>query len=494
MQLGLQALILRDNGYACEEGIIFYRGTRQRIRLLISPELEEWVVANIEKAGKVARGPIPPPLVDSPKCPRCSLVNICMPDETRLLATAPDPPEDEDEEAAENQIVFAYDYDFPAQKHTRRNRALPLTDHGRPALAPPSRRLIATRDDKRPLYLNTYGLFVRRRGDVLEMREDKQTVAKVRINDLHHVAIFGPVQVSTPVIQTLCQKDIPITYFSTDGWFYGITRGHSLKNVFTRIEQFQQANESDLCLFYAKSLVYGKIRNQRTMLMRNHVEPPRLALQKLKFAARTALEADSIETLMGIEGAAALTYFQHFSGMIKYRADPAENIDSEKAESDNWMASFDFNGRNRRPPKDAVNALLSLGYSLLARDCTIAAYTVGFDPYVGFFHRPRFGRPALALDIMEEFRPIIADSVALNLINNGVLSPSEFVRAGDAVNLSAAGRKTFFQFYEKRLSTTINHPVFDYKVTYRRAIELQFRLLAKALTGEIEAYSPFMTR
>ena len=142
MQLGLQALILRDNGYACEEGIIFYRGTRQRIRLLISPELEEWVVAKIEKAGKVARGPIPPPLVDSPKCPRCSLVNICMPDETRLLATAPDHPDDEDDEAAENQIVFAYDYDFPAQKRTRatelsrsRTTARPRLPHLRDALS-----------------------------------------------------------------------------------------------------------------------------------------------------------------------------------------------------------------------------------------------------------------------------------------------------------------------------------------------------------------------
>src|SRR6195256_4903007 len=151
-------------------------------------------------------------------------------------------------------------------------------------------------------------------------------------------------------------------------------------------------------------------------------------------------------------------------------------------------------GRNRRPPRDAVNALLSLAYSLLAKDFTIACYSVGFDPFIGFYHQPRFGRPALALDLMEEFRPLVADSVALTVINTRVIGPGDFVRAGDAVNLSADGRKRFFSAYEQRLNATIVHPVFDYQVSYRRALELQARLLAKALTGEIEQYVPFTTR
>ncbi len=156
--------------------------------------------------------------------------------------------------------------------------------------------------------------------------------------------------------------------------------------------------------------------------------------------------------------------------------------------------TFDFTRRNRRPPRDAVNALLSLAYSLLARDCTVAAHAVGFDPYVGFYHQPRFGRPALALDLMEEFRPLIADSVALTVMNTRIIGPGDFVRAGDAVNLSVDGRKRFFSAYEQRLNATIVHPVFDYQVSYRRALELQARLLAKALTGEIEQYVPFTTR
>jgi CRISPR-associated protein Cas1 len=158
------------------------------------------------------------------------------------------------------------------------------------------------------------------------------------------------------------------------------------------------------------------------------------------------------------------------------------------------LFQFDFTRRNRRPPRDAVNALLSLGYSLLARDCTVAAHAVGFDPYVGFYHQPRFGRPALALDLMEEFRPLVADSVAITAINTRIIGPGDFVRAGDAVNLSANGRKRFFSAYEQRLNATIVHPVFDYQVSYRRALELQARMLAKVLTGEIEQYVPFTTR
>lgn len=487
IQLGLQVLLLRDNGYQCSEGIIFYRGTRQRVRLEVTPELETWILQKITAARRATTGPIPPPLDDSPKCPRCSLVSICLPDETRLLTEPPAYPEDEDLPLRE-QGAFPFDRDFPAPRHPAISISQEFAlKNGRLPTIRPARRLIAASDDKRPLYLNTPGLFVGRSSEILQVKDKKETTLKVRINDLHHVALFGSIGISTPTVQMLCQKDIPITYFSMGGWFYGMTRGHSLKNVFTRIEQFRQADDPGLCLHLARNFVHGKIRNQRTLLMRNHLEAPHLALQKLKYAARSCFDAESAQELLGIEGAAALTYFRNFSGMIKNGREPGEN----RAQT---TFTFDFTRRNRRPPKDAVNALLSLGYSLLARDCTLAAYAVGFDPYIGFYHQPRFGRPALALDLMEEFRPLIADSVVLTILNNRILNEKDFVQAGDAVNLTSGGRKLFFEFYEKRLNATITHPVFDYKVSYRRAIELQFRLLAKALTGEIEAYIPFMTR
>lgn len=462
MQLGLQCLLLRDNGYTCNEGIIYYRATKQRVRLAVTPELEKWVVQKIHDARKCAAGPIPPPLFDSPKCPRCSLVTVCLPDETRMLA----------ERAATSESGQS-------------SRATVPSRAGEP------RRLIAARDDARALYLNKPGLFVGRSGEVLQVKEKKELVQEVRINDLSHVALFGNIQISTGAVQALCEADVPVTYFSMGGWFYGFTRGHSLKNVFTRVEQFRLARDPTVRLWLARSFVIGKIRNQRTMLMRNHLEPPQPILAKLKNSADSAIAAQAIDELLGIEGAAAAFYFGQFNGMIKVEDELAV---SEPKPSPQLRFNFDFAGRKRRPPTDPVNALLSLAYSLLAKDCTIAALAVGFDPYVGFYHQPRFGRPALALDLMEEFRPLIAESCVLTAINNRMITEKDFVRAGRAVNLSAAGRKQFFVAYEARMNHLVTHPIFEYKVTYRRALELQFRILARYLTGEIDEYVPFMTR
>jgi CRISPR-associated protein Cas1 len=275
------------------------------------------------------------------------------------------------------------------------------------------------------------------------------------------------------------------------GWFYGITRGHSLPNVFTRVEQFRLAREPAVSLRLSRSFVAGKIRNQRTMLMRNHLEPPQAILAKLKNSGNTASAVASLDELLGVEGAAASFYFQNFGGMIKVEDELA--VDQPPTHPQ-LRFNFDFAGRKRRPPTDPVNALLSLAYSLLAKDCTISALTVGFDPYIAFYHQPRFGRPALALDIMEEFRPLIAESAVLTAINNRMITEKDFVRAGRAVNLSPAGRRQFFVAYEARMNQLVTHPIFDYKVTYRRAIELQFRTLARYLTGEINEYVPFMTR
>jgi CRISPR-associated protein Cas1 len=229
--------------------------------------------------------------------------------------------------------------------------------------------------------------------------------------------------------------------------------------------------------------------------MRNHVEPPEPLVLKLRRAAEDALNAASIGELLGIEGAAANQYFQQFGGMLQTADEVSGAVETTQNSGARQLAfSFSFEGRNRRPPTDPVNAMLSLAYSLLSKDCTLAALAVGFDPYIGFYHQPRFGRPALGLDLMEEFRPLIAESTVLTCVNNRVITDKDFVRAGEAVNLSAPGRKRFFQIYEQRMNSLITHPLFDYKVSYRRALELQARLLAKALTREIPAYVPLMTR
>lgn len=472
MQLALQALILRDNGYACNEGVIYYRATKQRVRLPITAELESWILQKIAEAKRVIVGPIPAPLVHSPKCVRCSLAPVCLPDETRMLA----------------QTALKVDVSVVG-KTTAPTDA---EDSKRVAGEAP-RRLIAARDDTRPLYLNTQGYRVGCKDEVLVVKEQDHVIEEVRMRDVSHVALFGNVQISTQAIHSLCEQEVPVTYFSMGGWFYGITRGHAMKNVFLRMEQFRLARDEAVCLSLARQFVHGKIRNHRTLLMRNHLEPPESIIGKLKRASEDALNAASIEELLGIEGAAASQYFQHFSGMVKVE-DDLPGLEMPSQEPNQRAFNFNFSNRNRRPPTDPVNAMLSLAYSMLAKDCTLAALAVGFDPYLGFYHQPRFGRPALGLDLMEEFRPLVAESTVLNCINNRVVTETDFVRAGQAVNLTASGRKRFFQTYEQRMSSLITHPLFDYKVSYRRALELQARLLAKTLTGEIAEYIPLMTR
>jgi len=468
MQLGLQALILRDNGYTCNEGVIYYRATKQRVRLPITPELESWILQNIAQARRVVTEPIPAPLVHSPKCVRCSLAPVCLPDETRMLAQTP------------------LKVDVSVQEKTG-------TEPSEGPTGERPRRLIAARDDTRPLYLNTPGYRVGCKDEVLTVKDKDTLIEEVRMRDVSHVALFGNIQISTQAIQSLCEQEIPVTYFSMGGWFYGITRGHALKNVFLRMEQFRLARDETTCLSLARQFVHGKIRNHRTLLMRNHLEPPEPTILKLKRASEDALAATSIEELLGIEGAAASQYFQQFSGMVKVE-DDLPGLEMQRKDGQQLAFNFNFTNRNRRPPTDPVNAMLSLAYSMLSKDCTLAALAVGFDPYLGFYHQPRFGRPALGLDLMEEFRPLIAESTVLSCINNRVVTEKDFVRAGQAVNLTAPGRKRFFQTYEQRMSSLITHPLFDYKVSYRRALELQARLLAKTLTGEIAEYIPLMTR
>lgn len=156
--------------------------------------------------------------------------------------------------------------------------------------------------------------------------------------------------------------------------------------------------------------------------------------------------------------------------------------------------AFDFQGRNRRPPRDPVNALLSFAYALLAKDFTVTLQAVGFDPYLGFYHAPGYGRPSLALDLMEEFRPIIGDSVVLSVLNTGEVTAGDFITRGGAVALSPTGRKAFLAAYGRRMDTLVSHPVFGYSISYRRVLEVQARLLGRFLSGEIPEYPQFLTR
>ena len=463
-QLAVQGIVLRDNGYQCEEGIVYYRKTGQRVRVAFDDSLIASTEDLIRQVWATAeRGEIPAPLVDSPKCPGCSLVGICLPDET-LRASIVDATD------AEQLSLF----DGAPRKPVKRE----------------VRALMTPRSELRPLYLNAQGVRVGKSGGVLQVREKDTLVQEVRIGEICQVNLMGNVQISTQAVQALCEAEKPICYFSTGGWFYGITIGLNEKNVFLRRSQFRFADQDYFARALARSLVAGKIRNQRTLLQRNHVEPNRNTLTGLKEMADRAEEAESLEELLGIEGNAARLYFGDFAGMIK--ADEEDRAPGNGTGPDQLL--FDFDGRNRRPPRDPVNALLSLGYSLLAKDLTVACYAVGFDPYIGYYHQPRFGRPALALDLMEPFRPLIADSAVLTAINTSMVTTRDFVRVGGSVALTTSGRKGFFRAYELRMDSLVTHPLFDYRVSYRRLLEIQARLLARVLEGEIGEYPVFTTR
>ena len=434
-------MILEENGYTVARGVLYFATAKQRIEIPIDDALRERtrrLLAELRSFSEQRKAP--PPLVDSPKCPRCSLVGICRPDETNLL------------------------------------RGL---EH-----ATKVRRLVPGRDDALPLYVQSAGSKVGRSGAelVVETRDgEKRTV---RIADPSHVALFGAVQISTQAIQDLCQRGIPIVYLSAGGWFYGITRGMDHKHIELRRQQFAIAAEPDRCLQIAKRLVSTKLRNCRTLIRRNADAPADRTLDRLKELVATVETATSPESLLGLEGTGARLYFQAYGTLLT----------PPQGDRDPAIPSFDFDGRNRRPPRDPVNSVLSLGYALLSKDVTIALQTVGFDPYLGFYHQPRYGRPALALDLMEEFRPLVVDSVVLSAINTGALKHDDFIRRGGAVTLTSAGRAKFIRAYERRMDEEVTHPIFGYRLSYRRIIDVQVRLLARHLTGEIAEYPPFATR
>ncbi|MBX3423209.1 MAG: CRISPR-associated endonuclease Cas1 [Pirellulaceae bacterium] len=479
IQLCVQALVLRENGYRCDEGILFYWATRQRVRITIDDALVAETLAIVAAARRLMDArQIPAPLVNSPKCPRCSLVSICLPDETSHCRAYVACEQSEQTQPGGRWVQpLLFDVGYPAANSESIESA-------------PVRQLITSRDERRPLYLNTQGNHVGISAQVLKIKEKDKLIQEVRLNDLCQVNIFGNIQLTTQAIGALMTADIPVVYFSYGGWFHGMTQSVGLKNILWRREQFRQADSNRFCLQLAKQLVKGKIRNQRTLLMRNHVEPPEQALQFLKALTIEVRRAESLAELLGVEGLAARVYFEHFNGMIKVGSDD----DRPRQQNGKHEFRFDFERRNRRPPRDPINALLSLGYSLLAKDLTIAATSVGLDPFLGFYHQPRFGRPALALDLMEPFRPLIVDSAVLSAINQRMVTISDFVVVGDAVALTANGRKGFFRAYEQRMDQLVTHPLFGYRVSYRRLLEVQTRLLARQLMGEILEYPVFETR
>ncbi len=434
VQVCAQGLILRENGYQCEGGILYYIESRRRVSVPFGDALVERTRQLVRQLRETAAaGTLPPPLAESPKCARCSLVGICLPDETCLLAA-----------------------------EGRQERDM--------------RRLLPARDDALPMYVQEQGVTLGKSGDVLTVKRRQELLQSARLKDVSQVSLLGSVQVTAQALREIATAGIPLCHFSYGGWFYAMTTGLMHKNVELRIAQFRIAAEPVESLRFARQFVLGKIKNCRTLLRRHLPEGDRgVLIQFDDLSAKAEAAADAM-SLLGIEGAAGKVYFEGFAKLLQ------------------GGETFDLEGRNRRPPRDPINALLSFVYALLAKDLTLAVHAVGFDPMLGFYHRPRYGRPSLALDLVEEFRPIVADSVVLTLVNNGEVTASSFLRRAGGVALTDAGRRAVLTAYERRMDSLVTHPIFGYRLSYRRVLEVQSRLLARAVLGELTEYPSFYTR
>ncbi len=446
IQVCLQALLLEEHGYRVEEGAIWYAESRERVRIVLDDELR---LAAREAVSRLrltaAHGRIPPPLRDSPKCPRCALVSICLPDEIRSL--------------------------------------------GGSDLAP--RPIAIGVDEALPLIVQSQRARISKEGETLKIADEDQGDTTVRLNEVSDVALFGNVSVTTPALVTLMDREIPVAFHSHGGWFRGIAHGVGHRNVEVRTAQYRHSFDPNYCLAFARDLVATKIVNQRTILRRNwrgDRDARKAILDRLNAARRSTKAAPSASALLGLEGDAAATYFRAFSDLL---TPPGARKSPDESDG---LAPFRFDSRNRRPPTDPVNAMLSLAYAMLTRHLTVALATVGLDPYRGFFHAPRYGKPALALDIMEPFRPIIADSVVLTAVNTGEVSPGDFVTAPTGTSLTPAGRKRFVGAFERRLSQETTHPLFGYRLSMRRLLLLQARLLCRHLLGELPDYPHYLPR
>jgi CRISPR-associated protein Cas1 len=441
VQVMAQGLLLREQGFRVDHGVLYYAGSRTRVDVPFSAELEARTLAYIEDARRAAvASQLPDPLEDSPKCNGCSLNGICLPDETLALR------------------------DVPAD----------------PVTGPTGvRRLYPPRPDALPLYVQEQGATIGKDGDRLAIRKDGEVLAHARMKDVDHLVVCGGVGLTAATIHALCEAGIPIVHLSRGHWFYGITTGFGLRNAFDRAAQFDAAREPDRVLSFARAVVRGKCANQRTMLVRNARPRPAAAARSMGALLRKIAHARDTDELLGLEGAVGALYFRHFETLLRPR-------DIEGA--------FDFEGRNRRPPRDPVNALLSFGYALLAKECTVAVAAVGLDPWWGLFHRPRHGRPALALDLMEEFRPLIVDSAVITAVNTGMVGPRDFTRSARACVLNQGGRKALIRAMEARLDQLVTHPLFGYRCSWRTIIRVQARLLARWLRGDVTTYTAMTTR
>ncbi len=439
VQLCAQALLMERNGMGIPAyGYIYHIGSRARTEIRITEELIEKTHSTISLCREISAGDQVPPLASNRnKCFGCSLNAICLPEEEEVLSGR------------------------------KQNARLVLT----PSL------------EGDLLYVDTIGAYVGLSAGVLKISEPGGAeIGSASLETLKEVVLCGPVNSTTQVVHECLKNNIPLHYLNFHGGYLGSCTPLFSGNGLLREAQWRLHFDNKRCLEVAREIVCAKIVNMRTLMMRylrdDRTREDTVNFRRLNYHRKDAERASDRESMRGFEGISSRLYFSGFSRFVK----------PERREF------FGFSDRNRRPPRDPVNALLSFGYSLLAKDCAGAAMRVGFDPYCGFYHTMKYGRPALALDIMELFRQPVVDSAVLSAINNGVFKESDFYRFQKVCYLNGRGRKKFLAHYEMRKKDMVTHPTFHYRLSYERTIELQYRLLGKFLLGEIESFQGFHIR
>lgn len=330
------------------------------------------------------------------------------------------------------------------------------------------------------LYLTQQDSVLRKEDERLRVTLKGETLLDLPMLKVSQVVVMGRVTVTPHTVAALMERNVHLTYLTEYGRYIGRIEPAFSKNSLLRRAQYAASFDEHLTLTLARGFVLGKLANLRVTLLRAARNSDGLnvdtAIEAIRGAEQRAERAEELNVLRGHEGEGSAAYFGVFDRLIK-------------------AEGFSFTKRVRRPPTDPVNALLSFGYALLANDVHAAVNVLGFDPYCGYLHADRYGRPSLALDLMEEFRPLIVDTTVLTCLNKRVIQAGDFIVAlGNVHSLTPEGRKKFLLQYEERKQTEIQHPVFEYKATYQRCFELQARILAKCIQGELERYEPFVVR
>jgi len=336
------------------------------------------------------------------------------------------------------------------------------------------------------LYVTTQGSYLSRDGETVLVRVEQETKLRVPVHTLGGIVCFGQVSCSPPLMEMCCARSVGISFLSEQGRFWARVQGRVSGNVLLRREHYRRADSEETSATVARAMVTGKVANCRAVLLRaarDYPEAPAsgavsATAERLAHLLRDLQQPQPLDAVRGMEGDGARSYF----GVLDHL------ITAQKEE-------FFFRERSRRPPLDNVNALLSFLYTLLVHDCSAALEAVGLDPAVGFLHRDRPGRPSLALDLMEEFRPVIADRVALTLINRQQVKGDGFRRTETgAVMMNDATRKEVLVGYQKRKQEELRHPFLGETVPIGLLPHVQAVLLARFIRGDLDGYPPFLWR